>query len=184
MSEEKLTQLIRRIHDEKVYMEFAKQVLEETKLGVANSLQQKVTNLVMEVESLQSKKVLQFPNMNSFSLGKTTLLAAAGEKLGTWFEHPLVFPSSGMVVDIRRIVGSENEVDIYIQSNSEDESVIQQSLRPFKDTSINIRMTLADEIMLDAEIYIDDSACFAEGHGRLSNVEKNDLSGVNFDSFI
>jgi len=177
MSEEKITQLIRQIHEEKVYQDFVGQVLEETKLGVSKSLNQKVSNLLEFSENQISKKVIPFARTKPFSLGKTTLLAAAGEKLGTWFEHPLVFPSSGMVVDIRRIVGSENEVDIYIQSNSEDESVIQQSLRPFKDTSISIRMTLADEIMLDAEIYIDDSACFAEGHGRLSNVEKNDLSG-------
>lgn len=185
MSEEKITQLIRQIHEEKVYQDFVGQVLEETKLGVSKSLNQKVSNLLEFSENQISKKVIPFARTKPLSLGKTTLLAAAGENVGNWFEHPLVFPSSGMVVDIRRIVGSEDEVDLYIQSNSDDESVIQQSLSPFKSKSLSIRLTLSGEIMLDANIYIDESACFAEGQGKLVNIEKNDLSGdIDFEVIL
>lgn len=185
MSKEKFTQLIRQIHEEKVYMDFAKQVEEVTKASVSNSLVQKVSNLIKTAESIENKKIIQFPTKKPFFLGRTTLLAAAGERLGTWFEHPLVFHSSGMVVDIRRIVGSEDEVDLYIKSNSQDESVIQQSLSSFKNKSLTVRMTLAGKIILDARIYIDDSACFAEGHGRLINIEKTDLSGdIDFEVIL
>ena len=152
MSEEKFTQLIRQIHDEKTHENFVNEAIEETSSGVPLTVSKQLSELIERAES-KTCNVLTFPEQKSIQLGSTTLLAAAGQSLGIWYENPLTFSSSGIVVDIRHIMGTKDEVEItFFAKDKSHPSLIKDSLQSFKGQDIAISISLNDNVILNATL--------------------------------
>ena len=177
MSEEKITQLIRQIHDEGVHVNFVNEAIEETKSGVPLTVSKQLSELIKKAES-STANVVAFPEQKSIQLGTTNLLAAAGKSLGKWYENPLTFSSSGIVVDIRRILGTDDEVEITFQAQEQRQpSLIMDSLQAFKAKDVAIRISINEKVILNASIYIDENADYAEGRGVIIDNGKQSLQG-------
>jgi hypothetical protein len=173
VSSENITQLIKKIHEEEGNKQLLEDVLKESEKGFSEEI-------LLEVQSLLKKanksNVIEFPK-RTVQLGQTELMAASGQNLGEWFAQPIIFESSGMIIDVRKVIGSEDEVDVYIQPNSDDCHLIEQSLFPFKDKTLQVRLSVNGKDLLQAEIYIDESGHSAEGSGHLQQVDEDDVHG-------
>jgi hypothetical protein len=183
MAEENLTKLIFKIHEDETNKGLVEKVLNETQHGLEQKLLDRLYYLVQKAE-LKDTNIISFPKQN-IRLAQTELMAAAGQDLGDWFAQPLVFASSGMVLDIRKVLGSDNEVDVYIQSNSNDTTQIEKSFLPFRDKSLQVRLTIDGKEILKADIYVDESGVAAEGTGQLNSFDIGHIQGqIDFEVLI
>lgn len=122
-------------------------------------------------------KVIQFPN-RTIELGSTDLMAAAPKDgLAEWLAQNIFIKSAGFELDIRRVLGSDNEVDVYIHPKGDDPSLIEKTLSPFKGKTIQVRFSVDDIEVLMAEIYVDENGSSAEGSGYLTSSEPQNLLG-------
>jgi hypothetical protein len=104
-------------------------------------------------------------------------LAAAGQKLSDWFAEPLVFAAAGMVIDIRRVLDSPEDVDVYVHANDSDSNLISQCLLPYRGSTRQFRLSINGSELMCAEMYIDDSGELAEGSGKVRDIDQKDLHG-------
>lgn len=178
MSNEKFTKLIRQIHDEKVHLDFANQAIEETEQKLSVSLEHRLQKLIQESNKI-AENVIEFPERKVVSIGEATLMAAAGQKLSNWYENPLIFSSTGFIVDVRPILGTENEVEITLQAKDKEHlSQISNLLEPYKSQSLDVSISIKGNTVLKANIYIDDTAEYAEGSGEITSGYKDSLHGI------
>ncbi|WP_010178679.1 hypothetical protein [Glaciecola sp. HTCC2999] len=173
MADENLTKLIKMVHEDEINKSLVQEVLNETELSIDNNLIELVHTLVKRANS----NILSFPK-KSISIAQSQLMAAAGQNLGNWFDYPLIFASSGIMVDIRKVLSSKDEVDVYIQAYGEDKKQIHDILLPFKNKNLQVRLTVEGQEVLKADIYVDESATAAEGTGLLLSFEDKELHGV------
>jgi hypothetical protein len=113
--------------------------------------------------SIISKKLQR--ELHTF--GETELLAAAGKSLADWFSQPMHFGGAGFILDIRKVFGTENEVDIYLKPNKNNVKEMQESLGSYVGQSIQVVVSNNQIVLLDAVLYIDESGTAAEGSGKL-----------------
>lgn len=183
MTEENFTKLIHKIHEDETNKRLVEEVLNETKHGVDQKLLDKVRSLIQQAE-ITENNIISFPK-KIICLAQTELMAAAGQNLGDWFAQPLVFAASGMVVDIRKVLGSDNEVDVYIHPNSNDTRQIEDGFFPFKDKNLQVRLTIDGKEILKADIYVDESGKAAEGTGHLLSLDSKDVQGkIDFEIIV
>lgn len=184
MTDNNITRLIQLIHGESRDKRLVDEVLKETENTITQLVLDEVDTLIQSAKN-DKPNILSFPEHKIIPFAQTTLLAAAGQSIGNWFDHPLSFPAAGMVVDIRRVLGSEDEVDLYIFPNEQNTLIIQQSLLPFRNQNLHIKMTIDGKEYLKAEVYVDESALSAEGQGILLCTDNEGLSGsIEFEVVV
>ncbi len=172
-----ITKQILALHEEDIFKQMLDDVENEVNEGIPKSLQQEIDSCISKV-NLEKKSrrynVISFkpksrPASNVFA--ETELLAASGQSLSEWFSQPLSFGGAGFVLDIRRVIGSNNEVDLYLTPNQSDASKMKQSLSSFLGKSLNICVSNDGVNLLTAILYVDDSGLEAEGSGHLHVIE-------------
>jgi len=116
-------------------------------------------------------------------LGQVTLLAATSSKTAEWFSQPLNFGSAGFILDIRRIIGKETEVDVYLIPNENKKRDMQKSLQQYAGLNLDIMVTSENETILDASIYVDELALTAYGQGQIGvlSLKAGNLSSIKFE---
>jgi len=170
-----LTKAIKALREKQLAQEIWDEVNSEIERDGLDSLMQEVEHLLAKADSTKNN-IVNFPSRFT-DFASTTLMAAAGTSLGNWFDHPIVFPSVGFMVDIRKVQGTESEADIYIQPISQDTETIEKVLTPFKRKNLNIQFTINGKLVLEAEVYVDESGHEAEGSGHLFDINTADAQG-------
>lgn len=149
-------------------------VLEKTKNGVPSDVLAKVRGLI---QAEKKSKIIPFPTNRVMQLGKVQLLAAASQQLGNWFSQPLVFSSAGFLVDVRRIKGKDNDVDVYFHAIDGKNALMESLFSGFKGRSIKITFSINGVKLLSADIYVDQSAHIAEGSGVVYDADVDTNKG-------
>jgi hypothetical protein len=166
-----ITKKIKQLHDDSVVLKMMAEVKKELANGVSHDLQQEVSKLIGQAEKTDKSNVVTLmtraPVKALYTLGETELLAASGKSLADWFSQPINFVGAGFILDIRRVIGTDDEVDVYLSPNSLDEGVISTALDGYKGKTITIAILNDDEQLLEASIYIDEDGSVAEGSGKL-----------------
>lgn len=182
MSKVDITQEIARIHEEKLMEDAIQEVRKELAGGVPIEVQQEVNNLLSQTEtptSVDSDNVVVFRPKSappqSYTIGETELLAAAGPTLADWFTQPISFGGAGFALDVRRVIGRVDEVDVYLNPNSDSSEQMQKTLHAFVGRSIRLVVSNNQDQLLDAILYIDKAGNAAEGSGKLIE-QKGDMS--------
>lgn len=174
MSKENITKLIKQIYENDVNQQLVNEVLLESKKGTSLGLFSEVRALLKKAKE---DAVSELP-LRRIQLARTELMAASSKNLADWFAQPLVFEGSGMLIDIRKVLGSNNEVDLYIQSNNVNCDLIEESLLPFRGKELMVRFSVNGKELLHADIYVDQSGHSAEGSGLLESIEEKDVHGT------
>jgi len=183
MNNKDITQQVLRVHEEQVMQNFMKEVKDEFSEGIPISIKEEINILLkLATESLPTYKnnVVEFkpkvtPKFTS-NLGVTQLLAAAGQSLGDWFSQPMNFGGAGFILDVRRVIGSDDEVDLYLTPNNLDTVQMKKTLETYIGKSIHISVSNDGVQLLDANLYIDETGNAAEGSGTL--VELDDTAVI------
>jgi len=183
MNNKDITQQVLRVHEEQVMQNFMEEVKDEFSEGIPISIKEEINILLkLATESLPTYKnnVVEFkpkvtPKFTS-NLGVTQLLAAAGQSLGDWFSQPMNFGGAGFILDVRRVIGSDDEVDLYLTPNNLDTVQMKKTLETYIGKSIHISVSNDGVQLLDANLYIDETGNAAEGSGTL--VELDDTAVI------
>jgi hypothetical protein len=182
---------IRKLHDEK----FANRVgiwevaHEEALNPESNSLNKlhhllKAKGKTIDDVIMPKSKLVQFP-FRTIRLASTPRIAAAGQDLGSWLARPLVFAASGMEIDIRKILGSEDKVNVYVHPTGNDFSEIEKTLMPFKEKTLQVRLSIDGKELLKANIYVDETGHNAEGTGHLKSIDESEVHGnIDLDIIV
>lgn len=175
-----ITSKVLEIHER----EELKKAVEEAKKEIAEGIHK---DILSEVELLVQKAVpeglvnvdLNFEEASAnepYYSTETELLAASGKSLGEWFSQPINFAGAGFVLDVRRVVGTENEVDLYLTPN--DSKLMDNALSAFKGKVVGLWITNNGKRILEAELYIDESGLAAEGSGTVAAANEDfDIKG-------
>lgn len=176
-----ITSKVLEIHER----EELKKAVEEAKKEVAEGIHK---DILSEVELLVQKAVpdelvnfdLNFEEASAnepYYSTETELLAASGQSLGEWFSQPINFAGAGFVLDVRRVIGTKNEVDIYLTPN--DSTLMDNALSAFKGKLVGLWITNSGKRILEADLYIDESGLAAEGSGTLADENEDfDIKGT------
>jgi hypothetical protein len=183
MKQEDITKQIVALHEEDMLNQMMNDVNAELKNGIPTSLQQEINaclNKINNEKIINNENVVSFkpkskPFTNTFA--ETELLAASGQSLSDWFSQPLSFGGAGFVLDIRKVMGSEDEVDLYLIPNQADNSKMKQSLSSYLGKTLNICISNDGINLLTAVLYVDESGLEAEGSGHLNKVDGNFVKG-------
>lgn len=178
-----ITKQILAMHENEVMEDMFEEVKNELKDSIPSDIQatidacrQKLNN---EVDATSSNVVSFQPKSAppAVSFAETELLAASGKSLADWFSQPLNFGGAGFILDIRKVIGTEDEVDLYLIPNQADESKMKKALSSYLGQSLSICIFNDGINLLTASLYIDESGLEAEGTGRLNKTEKNIIKG-------
>jgi len=171
MNKNDITKDIMNFHKEETITNLLDNIKEELKSGIPAKLQNELSTLLSTVNQADNivdfKKKRSNKNLLMTNLGSIELLAAAGQSLGDWFSQPLNFGGAGFILDVRKVIGTDNEVDLYLSPNQEETGNMQKSLKAYKGHTIHIIISNNGEHLLDANIYIDETGSAAEGSGFL-----------------
>lgn len=170
-----LTKTIQFLREKQIAQDIWHEANSELERDGINDLMQDVKRLVAILNS-KNNNVISFPTKIT-AFASTTLMAAAGKSVGNWFDHPILFPSEGFMVDIRKIQGTDSEADIYIQPINQDTESIEKVLSPFKLKTLNIQFSINGKLIFEAEVFVDDSGQKAEGSGQLFDISTKDAQG-------
>lgn len=177
-----ITKQILELHEIEEILELMSDVKKEFGDGIPDELSSEL-DLLLEKANQQEKlagNVVEFKGKKTSlpfkQFAEVELLAAAGRTLGEWFTQPIIFGGAGFILDVRRVIGSENEVDVYLTPASADTARMKKTLDSYLGKTIRIVISNNDLQLLDAEIYIDENGSAAEGRGHLLKTE--DLSNV------
>ena len=176
MNIEDITKQILEMHEEEEMQNLMEEVRKEFKHGIPEQLQSELNALLAKAKAnKKSDNVIAFKpkKIHSFfkPLAATELLAAAGQSLGDWFSQPMNFGGAGFILDVRRVIGTENEVDLYLTPTHPDTENMKKTLEAYIGQSIHIVISNNDVQLLDANLYIDESGNAAEGSGHLIDTD-------------
>jgi len=181
MSKIDITHNIQKVHEDEIMQGLANEVQEELKNGIPTELQQELDNLLKKANKpkiLHKNNILAFKPRKNYtqqiinSFESVELLAAAGQNLGDWFSTPITFTEYGFILDIRKVIDSENEVDLYISPYQDNSEKMAQSLSNYTSQEINIIVSNDDAVLLEASLYVDETGTIAEGNGYLLEIDQ------------
>jgi hypothetical protein len=175
MSEKNITKEIKQLYLEDQVQKIAKEVKEELKNGAPQDLKDELSLLLEKCKSPKGE-IIEFPTKVATayqSLATVELLAAGGKSVGDLVTQPLVCKREGFSVDIRRVLGSNNEVTLYFQPVDDGEHEMEEVFSPYKGKTITLDFIVNGAQLLNASIYVDESARQAEGTGVLFSAEVN-----------
>lgn len=153
-------------------------ILSEVELLVQKALPEELINIGLSFDTASANE--------AYYSTETELLAASGQSLGEWFSRPINFVGAGFILDIRRVIGRKDEIDIYLTPSNK--TVMGDSLAPFKGKSVKLSIKSNERNILTAELYIDENGIAAEGSGMLMEIEDDidikgkiriDISGID-----
>jgi hypothetical protein len=180
MTKKDITKPILAIHAEEALSKMLEEAKSEVDNGMPEYLGSELEMLLKKARSTSeqvSNNVVAFKprpkNMVVDSFGSTELLAAAGQSLGDWFSQPMSFGGAGFILDVRRVIGSENEVDIYLSPNNSDKGIMEKTLSAYMGKSVEVVISNNGEPLLEANLYIDQAGGAAEGSGVLVEANKS-----------
>jgi hypothetical protein len=169
-----ITHEVREMHEEKLMLTALNEVKHELEDGLPVDLQEELDHLLSRSRpsiTNQPSNVVSFAPTtipsNLYTFGETELLAAAGSSLSDWFSQPMNFGGAGFVLDVRKVIGTDNEIDVYLRPNKTDALEMQESLGNYIGQSIQIIVANDKNRLLDAVLYVDDTGKAAEGSGKL-----------------
>lgn len=182
MKKTDITREVLNMHEGELMLRAIEDVKSELKDGIPAELQSEIDRLLAKgtnQEEQPASNVVDFfskrPHKELQDFAVTELLAASGQLLSEWFAQPMNFGGAGFILDIRRVIGTENEVDIYLKPNTTDAKEMQKSLGSYIGKSLQILVLNNQSILLDAVLYIDESGTAAQGSGELLQ-ESNEKS--------
>ncbi|CCK76666.1 hypothetical protein OLEAN_C24900 [Oleispira antarctica RB-8] len=180
MTKKDITKEILAIHAEETLSKIMADVRSEMDNGMPEGLSSELDMLLKRAkgasEQTPSNIVAFKPRSQTKivdSFGSTELLAAAGQSLGDWFSQPMSFGGAGFILDVRRVIGSENEVDIYLSPNNSDKGIMEKTLSAYMGKSVEVVISNNGEPLLEANLYIDEAGGAAEGSGVLVEANKS-----------
>jgi hypothetical protein len=157
--------------ESKKNLELVKEVEVELENEIPKELQFELDQLLAKGQELNKEKskkgnVLTFPKVIR-TIGETQLLAAAGQTLSSWFSQPIIFGGAGFILDVRKIIGSDEEVDIYLAPSLGEPGAMKNTFADCLGQSIDIMVSTNAEALLSATLYVDNEGNAAAGQGRL-----------------
>ena len=177
MKEMDVTKQILALHEEYIFSQMMGDIGQELKDGIPESLQQEIDLYTIKARStgnVNNKNVV-YINFNNKLVptifAETEFLAASGQPLSDWFSEPLSFGGAGFLLDIRRVIGTNTEIDLYLSPNQPDDSKMKKSLSAFLGKSLNINISNGGVKLLTATLYVDESGFEAEGNGHLNTLD-------------
>jgi len=187
-----ITQKMLQIYEQEQLNSLMDDVKNELKDEVPNDLQTELSILLKKASDLglqNSNKVINFkPTQETRTIkniATVELLAAAGQSLGGWFSQPINFGGAGFILDVRRIIGNDSEVDLYLKPNESSPENMSKTLSAYKGSTIHIVVSNNGEKLLDANLYIDETGYAAEGSGYLAEQPDVSILGdISFDIVI
>ena len=193
MSTKDITKQILEMHGEEAMQHLMEEVRQEFKDGIPQELQSELDTLLAKANA--PKKPISREVIDSISeavhrflqpLASTELLAAAGQSLGDWFSQPMNFGGAGFILDVRRVIGTENEVDLYLTPTDPDSENMKKTLEAYIGQSIHIVISNNDVQLLVANLFVDESGNAAEGSGHLIDADNaQDIKGkISIDIVI
>jgi hypothetical protein len=175
-----ITQAVKQLYaqEKAEVLMIVNEVLEETKDGASEELLAELSDLMNRVKK-PINNIIHFPmdRVNRQKIGQVQLLAAAGQNLGSWYQQPLLFATAGFSVDVRKVIGSDNEVDVYLQALNETTDIVESFFTMFAGKSVKLTFTLNGQVLLEANIYVDGQDQRAEGSGHVYQAEIADIHG-------
>ncbi|WP_019029051.1 hypothetical protein [Colwellia piezophila] len=177
MKNQNITKQILLMHESDVFNDMANEVDKELAEGIPKSLQDELDILIAKAGSSveqPTENIIPFKRQkkeNLYEFAETVLLAASGTSLADWFSQPINFGGAGFILDVRRVIGSDNEVDLYLTPNTDNSAQMKSSLSSYLGKSLDISILNDGEDLLTATIYVDEEGTAAEGSGYLSNSE-------------
>lgn len=174
-----ITQVVKKRYEEDQIRTLVNEVLDETKDGASDALLTEVKALMSRANKKPQNNIIAFPvdRINRHKIGQIQLLAAAGQNLGSWYQQPLLFASAGFSVDVRKVVGSDNDVDVYLQALNETNEIVDSFFNIFSGKSVKLSFILNGQILLEANIYVDGQDHRAEGTGQVYQADIADTHG-------
>jgi hypothetical protein len=111
-------------------------------------------------------------------IANVELLSTSNNTKVNWYSHPINFESAGFSLDIRRVIGSVSDVDLYFQSNTKIVSGVSPLPEQYANTELILEIKDNEKLILEALIYVDELAVAAEGTGKLIQTNQdNDMRG-------
>jgi hypothetical protein len=167
-----ITKEILAMHENEKLKELVQQTIEESKHGITTQIQSEL-DLLLGQEAGRNSNVVTFNPRTTEPDNlyiETELLAAAGQSLGDWFSQPINFAGAGFTLDIRRVLGTDDEVDLYLTPTAPE--VMSKSLDSFKGQHVKLTIANNGAAILSAELYIDETGSAAEGSGQLNDCDE------------
>ena len=184
MSSKDITKYVVAIHRQESLNQLLQDTVDELANGVPDSLLNELNDLMkkVDIEDSQTSNVVNIdfapPQPALTLLGETQLLAAAGQQLDDWFKHPIFFAESGFTLDIRPVLGTDNEIDLYLYPVAGQANKKIMPLAAYAGKSLHIALAINHNTVLEANLYVDEEGIEAEGSGKLlDNVDSSDNAG-------
>ena len=110
-------------------------------------------------------------------IANVELLSTSKDTMMSWYSHLINFESAGFLLDIRRVIGTDSDVDLYFIPNGSSRAGMALLLEKYSGMELILEVRNNERLILEALIYVDKSAVAAEGNGRLVQINQNDMSG-------
>lgn len=171
-----ITNDIKKLYLAEQIDKISNELSEELKDGIPSELNNELEDLLKKCNQ-ESTNVLSFPTRKFVKLAEVELLAAASKNQSAdIISQPLIFMAEGFSVDIRKVIGSENNVTLYFEALETNENKMETLFKPYAGAVLDLELSMNGNCLLTASIYVDQSAKVAEGEGTVFNPE------INFDS--
>ncbi len=182
MKKVNLTRQIKELELSAIMEELEVEVLEELATGDFAQLKAEFSSLINRANNGIHENVVALAARKRphVSFDSVQMLAAAGLEPHEWYSAPIKFPEYGFLLEIRKVLGSESEVDITLTVDEAHPGRMQRVLSAYQDKSLSILIENNQTELLEGEIYIDSTGEAASGNGKLLNqsrelVVKNSL---------
>jgi hypothetical protein len=176
-----ITKQILAMHEDEVMNNMLEEVKNELKDTIPSDIQATLDACMQKLSNegdVTPSNVVSFKpksTPSTISFAETELLAASGTSLADWFSQPINFAGVGFILDIRRVFGTKDEIDLYLSPT--DSEKMSASFDIYKGKSLKLTITNNGNPLLTAELYIDDTGQEAEGSGQLVDLDAAPVKG-------
>jgi len=170
-----ITEKVRELRVLDLLEDEVSKVKERIESGELDHYEQMIDELIKKNEARQNKSnnviSMDFSRTDNsdFILGETQLLAAAGNDLGSWFAHPIIFSKQGFTLDVRKNLDSKLGVDVNLYPIEGRDIELNATLSPWLGQEVTIVIEVDGFILVESELYIDEVSLQAQGSGVLSS---------------
>lgn len=181
MKKHDITNDIIRLHEESIMEKLAVEVKKDLKNNDLKSYQSELDDLLARISDKEKKERSNVVSLKRSvkqdrkvlrSFRSVELLAAAGESIDVWHSRPIIFSDIGFTLDIRTVLDSSDEVELYlspITCAGNTESKMKEVFSHFLNSNINIAIECGEVQLLEGVLYVDATGLSVEGMGKLEN---------------
>ena len=176
-----ITKQVLAMHEDEVMNNMLEEVKNELKDTIPSDIQATLDACMQKLSNegdVTPSNVVSFKpksTPSTISFAETELLAASGKSLADWFSQPINFAGVGFILDIRRVIGTKDEIDLYLSPT--DSEKMSASFDVYKGKSLKLTITNNGNPLLTAELYIDTTGQEAEGSGQLIALDAAPVQG-------